>query len=78
MIKNDGELTVTMEKIKDLKWSLTVELTEVPADFREGILKQRRNLIVELEAEVDEYLRRKRSQALDQLTSEAQKLGLGY
>jgi DNA-binding transcriptional MerR regulator len=66
MITSDRQLKVTQSKIEDIKTSLTNELTEVPRDFRQGILNQRQELIHELEEEVTEYLKLK-SRKLDEI-----------
>jgi hypothetical protein len=59
MITSDRQLRVAQGKIEDLNKSLSHDLTEVPASFREGILNQRRELIAEMEREVSEYLKLK-------------------
>jgi len=56
MIKNDQQLKDMEARIGDLKASLTLELSDVPADLRPSVLDQKRMLIQQYELEITEYL----------------------
>lgn len=55
MITSDRQLKATQEKINYLRESLANEFPELPDEFRQGVINQRRELIQELEQEVAEY-----------------------